>query len=217
MNEEKQNNFFSEAKSEGILFAAGARSESAKPQDPSAVSLSREQLSALQKLADNLKEGCIRLADSLAAYSLDQQPTVKIRQAETIQPADISSDQRIIEGWFNGEKMVGPDNQLYDVPVNYASKSKLVEGDQLKLIITANGSFVYKQIKPVERQRLVGILEQTPIGEYLASLDNRHWRLLTASVTYYHGELGDEVVILAPKNGQAVWAAVDNIVKKSNF
>src|SRR3989344_3463282 len=59
----------------------------------------------------------------------------------------------IIEGVFDGQNMVGPDGKLYSVPANYASKSKLVEGDLLKLTISPDGSFIYKQIGPVERER----------------------------------------------------------------
>ena len=178
----------------------------------------------IKKLLENIKENNDKLIEILSVFAPgEEEALIGISQIgeeagdSEITPQSGEETGKVIEGVFDGENMIGPDGKEYSVPANYASKSKLVEGDQLKLIITANGSFVYKQIKPVERQRLVGILEQTPIGEYLASLDNRHWRLLTASVTYYHGELGDEVVILAPKNGQAVWAAVDNIVKKSNF
>jgi hypothetical protein len=53
---------------------------------------------------------------------------------------------RTVNGYFNGERMVGSDNKLYDVPKNYASKSKLVEGDMLRLIYTDKGH-VYKQVK----------------------------------------------------------------------
>ena len=42
--------------------------------------------------------------------------------------------------------MIGPKDKIFPVPANYASKSKLVEGDRLKLTILPNGSFVYKQI-----------------------------------------------------------------------
>lgn len=52
-------------------------------------------------------------------------------------------------------------------------------------------------------------------GEYFALSDGKKWRLLTASVTYYKGEAGDEVVILVPKNGESKWAAVENIVRKA--
>ena len=70
-----------------------------------------------------------------------------------------STDEgQIIEGVFDGEKMLGPDKKEYSVPANYASKSKLVPGDILKLTVGDDGSFIYKQIGPVERARLVGTL-----------------------------------------------------------
>ena len=43
---------------------------------------------------------------------------------------------RVIEGVFDGENMIGPDGKQYSVPANYASKSKLVEGDILKMKIS---------------------------------------------------------------------------------
>ena len=48
---------------------------------------------------------------------------------------------KVIEGVFDGQKFVGPDGKEYPVPANYASKSKLVEGDILKLTIADDGSF----------------------------------------------------------------------------
>ena len=42
-----------------------------------------------------------------------------------------NGNERIIEGVFNGEKMIGGDGLEYNMPANYASKSKLVEGDIL--------------------------------------------------------------------------------------
>ena len=41
----------------------------------------------------------------------------------------------VIEGVFNGKEMVGPDGKLHGMSPNYASKSKLVEGDILKLTV----------------------------------------------------------------------------------
>ena len=53
---------------------------------------------------------------------------------------------KIIEGVFDGQNMVGSDGKTYPVPANYASKSKLVQGDILKLTIADDGTFMYKQI-----------------------------------------------------------------------
>ncbi len=126
-----------------------------------------------------------------------------------------SNAEKIIEGVFDGQNMIGSDGQQYDVPANYASKSKLVEGDILKLTINNLGAFVYKQIRPIERKRIVGLLEQDPQNlQFYAVADNKKWRLLTASVTYYKGEDGDEVVFLIPKDTISRWAAVENIIKQ---
>jgi len=126
-----------------------------------------------------------------------------------------SDSEKVIEGVFDGQNMIGSDGQQYDVPANYASKSKLVEGDILKLTINNLGSFVYKQIKPIERRRMVGDLTQDPQSlQFHAELDGKKWRLLTASVTYFKGEAEDEVMFLIPKEGGSRWAAVENIIKR---
>src|SRR5690348_1286273 len=67
---------------------------------------------------------------------------------------------KVIEGVFDGQNMVGSDGKTYPVPANYASKSKLVQGDILKLTIGDDGAFLYKQIGPIPRKQLVGILTQ---------------------------------------------------------
>ena len=46
----------------------------------------------------------------------------------------------------------------YPIPANYASKSKLVQGDRLKLIILESGTFIFKQIELVLRKLLTGKL-----------------------------------------------------------
>jgi hypothetical protein len=65
---------------------------------------------------------------------------------------------KIIEGVFDGQVMIGPDGKSYPVPANYASKSKLVEGDILKLTIADDGGFIYKQIGPIPRRQIIGTL-----------------------------------------------------------
>ena len=120
---------------------------------------------------------------------------------------------QVLEGVFSGEAMVGADGKRYNIPPNYASKSKLVEGDLLKLTITSNGSFIYKQIGPIDREQLVGLLARDQLGgNWYAVKGDRRWRVLTASVTYYHGKPGDQAVILIPKNSRSNWAAVENII-----
>lgn len=128
----------------------------------------------------------------------------------------VSSDGRVIEGIFDGLNMIGPAGKQYVIPQNYASKSKLVEGDRLKLTINDDGSFLYKQIGPVERKRLVGFLTHNGDGEeYRVLAQGKSYHVILASVTYFRGEAGDEAVILVPRDREVSWAAVENIIKKS--
>jgi len=130
-------------------------------------------------------------------------------------PREEDGEGRIVEGVFDGERMMGTDGVKYNVPPNYASKSKLVEGDIMKLVIKEDGSFVFKQIGPVERERVVGTLAIDDYGNYaLIDEDGRSYHILTASVTYFRGEAGDEIVGLLPQDQSASWAAVENIIKK---
>ena len=126
-----------------------------------------------------------------------------------------SEMSRTLEGIFNGEKMIGTDNQEYHIPPNYASKSKLVTGDRMKLTITPTGSFIYKQIGPIERQRIIGTLDFNPEhNRWLVKAENAEYRVLTASISFYKGKIGDGVIILAPQIGMSEWAAVDHLIAK---
>ena len=129
--------------------------------------------------------------------------------------APTGEGDRVVEGVFDGEKMMGTDGIKYNVPPNYASKSKLVEGDIMKLVIKDDGSFIFKQIGPVDRDRVVGALAIDDHGNYaLTDEDGTTYRVLTASVTYFKGEPGDEVIGLVPQGQKATWAAVENIIQK---
>lgn len=122
------------------------------------------------------------------------------------------SGERVIEGVFDGQNMQGNDGEEYPVPPNYASKSKLVEGDVLKLTIGADGSFIYKQIGPVDRRREAGRLTVDEHGNFGIKVGDRMYKVLLASVTFYKAEEGDEVTILLPKNAEAQWGAVEYVI-----
>lgn len=128
-----------------------------------------------------------------------------------------SDEGLIVEGVFDGQVMIGPDGKKYSVPANYASKSKLVEGDLLKLTISPDGSFIFKQISPVDRKRVVGhLVKDKEMDQYVVLSEDRVYKILMASITYFKGEEGDEVVILVPKDSDSSWAAVENIIKQAN-
>lgn len=116
---------------------------------------------------------------------------------------------KIIEGVFDGQNMVGSDGKTYPVPANYASKSKLVQGDILKLTIAEDGAFMYKQIGPIPRKQVVGTLKLEK-GHYYVDVAGRDYRVLLASVTYFKAKPGDQVSVNIPEDDTAVeWAAIE--------
>ena len=134
---------------------------------------------------------------------------------EKAKTLSVSGAGKIIEGVFDGQNMVGPDGKKYPVPANYASKSKLIEGDVLKLTIADDGSFIYKQIGPVERLKKIGMLVQQENGEHRVIVDGKAFKVLLASLTYFKAQVGDEVTIVIPKEEESEWAAVENVIKKA--
>ncbi|OGI16282.1 MAG: hypothetical protein A2878_01345, partial [Candidatus Moranbacteria bacterium RIFCSPHIGHO2_01_FULL_54_31] len=125
-----------------------------------------------------------------------------------------TSNGTIIEGTFDGQIMLGTDGKQYPVPANYASKSKLVEGDMLKLTITTDGAFLYKQIGPIERRHAIAIVTQDENGNYYVLADGKPYRVLLASITYFKAAPGDEVAIVTPQGLEATWAAIENVIQK---
>lgn len=115
---------------------------------------------------------------------------------------------KVIEGVFDGQTMVGSDGKVYPVPANYASKSKLVQGDILKLTIADDGAFLYKQIGPIPRKQLVGVLELKE-GHYFVKVGETEYRVLLASVTYFKAKPGDQVSVNVPEEDGAEWAALE--------
>ncbi len=116
---------------------------------------------------------------------------------------------KVIEGVFDGQVMIGPDGKNFPVPANYASKSKLVEGDILKLTITPEGKLLYKQIGPIERKTVIGTLIRHD-DKYYVEVSGREYEILYASVTYFHLKEGSQVSVVIPANkDDAVWAAVE--------
>jgi len=159
-----------------------------------------KQLKRLRKLLNEAETG-VAVAKELL-ISLVGEDTEEATEAVE-QPAG-----KVIEGVFDGQNMIGPDGKTYPVPANYASKSKLVQGDILKLTIADDGTFIYKQIGPVPRKKVIGKLIQKN-GHYYVEADNKEYRVLLASVTYFKAKPSDQVTIVVPEDESAEWAAIE--------
>ncbi len=126
-----------------------------------------------------------------------------------------SEASQIVEGTFDGEKMIGLDGKKYPVPVNYASKSKLIEGDLLKLTITEDGRFLYKQISPADRRQVIGTILKDSNDKYYALSEGRKYNVLLASLTYFKAEEGNEVTLVVPKEKISQWAAIEAVMENT--
>lgn len=172
------------------------------------------KLALLKEMLDSA-ESNLRSARQIIAELVGGDSDLKGRytkQASSLQQ-NAGDGGHVIEGIFDGQNMIGPDGKSYPVPANYASKSKLVPGDLLKLTVSEDGSFLYKQIGPVERKRIVGPLVYED-GMYKVLANSKSYKVLLASVTYYHAEVGDNVTLIIPALEESEWGSIDNVLPK---
>jgi hypothetical protein len=187
--------------------------------DGQRISAIETKLLLAQKIITRLKEeiGNLEHILSSAAEPAELEEFVRAHTTSTGEEAyGPVGEGKILEGVFDGQNMVGSDGHQYLIPQNYASKSKLVEGDIMKLTIQPQGTFLYKQIGPIERQRVVGTLVKDDLtGDWKVLALGRKFAVLPAAVSFFKGGPGDEAVILVPKAAPSKWAAVENVIKRA--
>jgi len=178
---------------------------------------SNEQIAKIVRMIDSA-ESSIKSAKALLtelAPADTQQSGVSIPPIKTDTTAYDEGENQIVEGYFDGQNMIGPNEKIYPIPANYASKSKLVEGDKLKLTIQPNGSFLFKQIAPIKRKFLKGTLVNED-GQHRVLAEGKSYRVLLASVTYYKGTVGDEVTLIVPEEKDSTWGTIEAIIPQVN-
>jgi hypothetical protein len=185
-----------------------------------------KNLVRIKELVDNA-ESALKVAKQLLAESMGltegsgidtesykaKAAAFSAERAVAPAPTTTTVEGRVIEGVFDGQNMVDEAGNTYPVPANYASKSKLIPGDVLKLTITEEGKFLYKQIGPVERKTVVGPLVYNN-GRYQILANNKADSVLLASVTYYRAEVGDDITLIIPMNEEADWGAIEAVLPK---
>ena len=163
-----------------------------------------KDLEKIKQLLD-VAENNIRQAKSILFVSELGKRAARLDEVE---------DGKIVEGIFNGDGMIGPRKKQFPVPANYASKSKLIPGDLLKLTILPDGSFVFKQIGPVPRKKVVGLLQEIGEGKFIVRVGEKEYSVLSASITYFKAENGDKLTIIVPEENESEWAAVENLIER---
>ena len=135
------------------------------------------------------------------------------QMAKELDDTEKEGEDTIVEGVFNGQTMLNKKGKEYPVPANYASKSKLIPGDVLKLTIKEDGGFLYKQIGPIERKHIKGYLSYED-GQYKVIGEGKNYKVLLASVTYFKANVGDEITLIVPVNDDTEWAAIENVIPR---
>jgi hypothetical protein len=174
------------------------------------------KLALVKEMLDSA-EGSLRSAKQMVNELVgDDGKSSYAKKAEILPDRDSSLDDegtKVVEGVFDGEKMTDSNEKEYPVPANYASKSKLIPGDTLKLSITEDGSFIYKQIGPVDRKKIVGTLTYED-SQYKVITSGKTYQVLLASVTYHKAEIGDKITLIVPENEDSDWGAIENVLPK---
>lgn len=175
--------------------------------------MSEDSLVHIQELLESAQSSLKTASSLLREMTGISDPTHERLSMKASKVSSGPVSGRVIEGVFDGQNMVDSTGQTYPVPANYASKSKLVEGDGMKLTITDEGKFIYKQIAPIERKVAKGVLIQED-GQYKVLSEGKTFRVLLASVTFYRAEVGDQVTVLLPEGMEAHWAAIEAVLPK---
>lgn len=125
-----------------------------------------------------------------------------------------SGSEKIIEGVFTGDAMLGADKRLYPVPANYASKSLIVQGTKMKARIEPDGKISYKIIDEIPYETKVGILVKDR-ERWQAVCGDKVYHVLLASVTFHKADVGSQVSVRIPAGKEATFAALEALMPGS--
>jgi hypothetical protein len=176
------------------------------PNDMSKIALVREMLDSCQRSLHSARKTLAELTgDTVKSGGISD------KQFQNLAKPSVSDEGQTIEGIFDGQNMVDTQGNTHPVPANYASKSKLVVGDQMKLNISPEGRFIYKCIGPVTRKTLKGTLTYED-GRYKILANGKAYNVLLASVTFNRAEVGDEISVFVPQDEESEWAAIDAVI-----
>lgn len=115
-----------------------------------------------------------------------------------------------IVGIFDGYRMHTEDGSKFDVPLNYAAKSKLVYGDILKMI-DKDGKKMFKHIQKVDRTKIDGILTKKE-GEWYLLTDRGSYKVSDVAAEFQKAQLNSVATAFIPTEKlDAPFATIDEI------
>lgn len=171
------------------------------------------KLALIKEMLDSAESNLRSAKQVIIELTGGSSKNIYAKMANELEESEKEGEDNIVEGVFNGQTMQTKGKKEYPVPANYASKSKLIPGDVLKLTIKEDGGFLYKQIGPVDRKRVIGILTYED-GQYKVIASGKAYKVLLASVTYFKAEVGDKITLVVPEIEDSEWGAIENVLPK---
>lgn len=170
----------------------------------------------LQKIETDIKRARL-LIHSLITNNFDNIESLNDKEFKQLAQKLVSYEEdqavKVIEWVFDWYFMVWSDWKKYPVPLNYASKSKLIPGDVLKLRIMPDWKLIYKLIWPAPRKYIKATLSKTDDNKYIAITDDwKTYFLNLAAVTYFKWKPGDELSIIINAEWKWNFAAIEALI-----
>lgn len=171
---------------------------------------------SLIEIAENNLKNARDILSQLAKDSGISESRLRTSSVNKVVNNDESGALEVVEGYFDGESMIGDNGKTYPVPPNYASKTQLIIGDRMKWILTSERES-FKLIKPAERERVIGTFGIEGNVFYVAVEGIEHpIRILKASATFamknFGMQIGDRVAVIIPRDNTPTWGALSSVV-----
>ena len=119
-----------------------------------------------------------------------------------------------IKGHFQEpNKFISESGSMVQVPWNYTSKSRILDGSEMILRINERGYFLFKITKPPEiRKHFAKVVSDR--GRLVAETVDTKERLLLidVSVRFYQLQEGDEIVVSRRADGTGQYCAIELVV-----
>jgi hypothetical protein len=114
---------------------------------------------------------------------------------------------------YNGDSIIDDQGVIYPINKNYASKSRLIDGDVLIMRTDSQGGIYYKLSKPVPRKTVIADIKETN-GQYIAIYNNKSYKILTAASNFYELYNNCQAMIVISITEDNKWCAIDGKVTK---
>jgi hypothetical protein len=117
-----------------------------------------------------------------------------------------------VEGTFDGVYMTTESGEKFEVPANYAAKSRLLYGDNLKMV-EDDGKKLFKQVSKRPRKKVEGVLSKKE-GEWYILADSGSYKISNVAAEFNKAEINDKAIALVPEDNPKVpFAALDRMLK----